>query len=393
MERFHSPVVKRTRSVLFWMSLFNLGITCVSAIMHTTKFLGSGISPVSLIFGGVSMLHFLSSGMCLSAAMTGLDADFIRTCSGVCVFVFIVDFIIFLLRILLPSSDTFWFLLFVHVFSGSWIVFTAAEIIILSILLFQVTKWRNTIRRFVKNKTYTQKHKNKKIGPQVSQVSQVSQVPVVPQQRLERLERREAPLSNYEETRFWNMPLEVYNARKVLSYLWPIDLVLFLFFLLVFSPGFISNTWMTVLSILSMQHLIQWSWIRAVIGPLSGKSPEPGSTNPDDMMLSLTRVLVSQSILFDSISSIVRTYGIFVSPIISDAPFSIELGGAPISMFFSILSTSIVYAFVLNGILQYWYLQKLVTGLHLHITRGTAGEVQKIANIYNLKKARQEKND
>lgn len=405
MEAFQHSGSDRTRIILFWVAMGNVAVTLISSSIHIVKFLGEGFSsPAALIFAAISVLHFLSSGMSIAVSFTGFDVFFIRTTIGASIFVLIVDIIAFTLRAVLDVAVTDWFRIMMFVLGGGWLVFTTVEIIVLAILQFQTSKWRKKLLLCIKDKCYLKK-KLKGIAKAQQEMSQANveqtmfrtgmaaqkQSVVVHEDLYAKmaslqssmLDTMKEPLSAFAAKRFWAMPRRVNRARRFLGFLWPVDLVLMILFLFFFAPGIVNNSWMTVLSFFTLPHLFQWAWIRAVTGPVAGELPEPGITRPDSLMLSLTRVLVALSLVSDFGSAVVRTYGIFIAPVIPDAPGFIVFVGAPVSMVFAVLSTSVIYLFLLIGLLEQWQLQRLVKGLRKHQTSPKGLEVKRVAKEYH----------
>ena len=300
-----------------------------------------------------------------------------------------VDIISFTIRSVVDVAVTDSFRILMLIAGGAWLVLTTIEILVLAILEFQTSKWRMHLLLCIKDRCYKDK-KMKKLNTgeephgvpnkfRIRPMDLKSQVAALQGTVWDAMKR---PMSNYAAKRFWALPRVVNRARRFLSFLWPIDLVLMILYLFFFTAGVVNNTLMSILSMFMIPHLFQWAWIRAVTGPVAGELPEPAVTQPDSFMLSLTRVLVLITLFTDLISAMIRTYVLFVVPIIPDAPSFIVFVGEPISMVFAVLSTSVTYAFVLIGILENWQLQKLVKGLHGHQSSKKGIAVKKAAILY-----------
>jgi hypothetical protein len=279
--------------------------------------------------------------MSLAVAATGIDVDYIRTTIGVSVFILIVDIITFTLRATVDKV-TNWFRMFMLVLGGTWLFLTLVEIIILAILEFQTVKWRNKLLLCIKDRCYQKQGAGQKF------------------------KKLQEPLSNFGAKRFWAMPRQVDRTRRFLSFLWPVELVLMIIFLFFFTPGVVNKRILSIMALFTLPHLFQWAWIRAITGPAAGELPEPGVTNPNSIALMFTRIMVMFSLALDILHAFVRTYGLFVAPIIPNAPDAIVFVGTPIAMVFATLSSIVVYGFVLIGILEGYQLQKLVEGLEAH---------------------------
>jgi hypothetical protein len=341
MEAFETRNVRRTRTILGIVATANVAITLLSGIVHVLKFAGEGFgSPASLIFAAVSLLHFVGSGMSIAVALTGFDVLLARASTGVAIFVLLIDVLGVLLRPLITVTDSFRILMLF--LGGIWIFLTAVEVIVLAILISQSSKARRDLRKAIREEKARE-------GGKLA-VTELS-----------------ALLEAEAEKVFWSVPVEVYRARKRLQFLWAAELVTTILFLFVFSPGFVNNTLMTVLAFLTLPHLFQWSWVRAVAGPSPLPAPpNPAVTDPASWMLCLTRALNRVTLILDIVSMIIRTIMLFLAPSAFDGPRLIVFVGAPVTAVFSFISLIIVFAFAGIDALQSKYLGALVKGLHAH---------------------------
>lgn len=404
MESFQNEETKRTLFILFWVAIGDGAITLLSTCVHIVKFLGAGFSsPALLILAFLSIFHCMSSGMALAVSFTGYDANFIQTTIGVSIFVLLVDIISFSIRAAVDAETTDSFRIAMLIFGGFWLVFTSVQIIVLGILQFIITKWQKKLVLCIKDKCFAAKKiaKLEKMEREMEQerdefntvegkTAFKKKVNGVHNDTYEKLailqgialDAIKQPMSDHAAKRFWALPRRVGRARRFLGTLWVVDLVLAILFLFLFTPGFVDNTFTTLISVLTLTHLFQWAWIRAVTGPGEGDMPEPGVTRADNFMLSLTRVLVTLSLVFDFLSAIFRTYGIFISPNFAGAPQFILIVGDPVSTFFSVARACVMYLFVLIGLLEFWQLQNLVTALQEHQVSPKGQKVRRVAKDY-----------
>jgi hypothetical protein len=216
------------------------------------------------------------------------------------------------------------------IFTAVWLFFTLAEIITLSAIQGIVGRWHFKLDHAVRD-----------MNPKKD-------------------------VSDHAADHVWQVPREVFRARRVLNRLWPVELVLVVLFLLCFSPGFMTGWGGVLLGGLSLLHIVQWSWIRAVAGPIGDKLPVPAPTNPNGLALNLTPVMVILSTVTDSLNLLIRLYALITVDFHPVAPTIIIRIGTPVSAFFHIVAAVIIAGFVVIDILEITTLSRLTKGLEDH---------------------------
>jgi hypothetical protein len=246
---------------------------------------------------------------------------------------------------------------------GVWLFLTFVEILVLAILEFQTVKWRGRLLLCIKDRCYSElKSPNADL---------------------------QEPLSNFGAKRFWAMPRKVDRTRRFLSFLWPTELILMILFLFFFAPGVVNNTVLSTMALFTLPHLFQWAWIRAIIGPVAGELPEPGVTDPHGSALFFTQLMVMFSLLLDLSHGVARTYRLFIAPPL-DGPDAIVFVGEPVAMVFAVISSVIVYGFILIGILEAIQLQSLVKGLEEHSKSPKGLKVARTVRVFEKFKEKPE---
>lgn len=314
--------LRRTRSFLAILGATDFAFAFASVMLHIVRSSGHGLSAGALIYAIILTLHFLSGAFALAVAFTGIDIPFVLTSVAISVFILLIDIVVLLFRWILDLPDSKWFIIVTHAHHVLWAMVTLGEIFLLSVYLGALARWKRKLG-FLWKRT---KLSYKQINGQ------------------------------------FDVPKKVMIARRWLDFLWIADLVLMFFFLLIFTPGFLSGATMGWLALATLPHLFQWIWVRAILG----SDVRGAITKPDNFLLALTQCLVAVATVLDLGSAILRTVLLANGTNWENTPYVVVYIGEPVTVVFATISTVTVYLLAIVGLLYNIFFARLVAGLRQH---------------------------
>lgn len=273
-------------------------------VFYGVKSSGPGIGLVDTIYTALLMSHFLSFGFTFAVSRTGIGINFTLAAIAATVLVFLIDMIVVVSRFLDTGKSTE--TMVVNILYTVWSVVTLAEFVLLSVFLKVLVKQRRKIDFYL-------------------------------------LETR---VSNKQIDDEFRVKKSAARARRWLNALFPLEMALVFFFLLVFVPGFVAGARYAWLTLTILPHLFQWIWVSAIVG----RDWKSAITLPGNSLLVFLQVVCLCSTALDSFALLFR----FV--LLVQSTYSV-------TFVFSVISFTITLLFVLLGILYSINLHRLYTGL------------------------------
>lgn len=331
MDFFEQPrLLEVARHLMLVAGLVDMSATTFMAVVHFLRYTRSAITSLSLIYAIVPVFfHLLSASMALTVGLLAIDTRLIKA-AGYTIFISLMaDVLVVILRFTHRPVETEWFLTMADIGTCAWLG-TSSVLLAAFLIVYRQTNWWYDD---IVNALATAKESNVKAND------------------------------------VWRVPEVVGQTRAILAQLLDIQMKLTLVLMFMLVTGLNAHTFTGKLTMLSLLHLVIPFFIRAVVGPGSGRIPEPGVTNPRATVLVIARVMVVIAIMFDGASAVTRTYLLITG--LENFEFGSAVFaslGTSLSVISASIGTSIVYLHLIIGAVEHLMLMRLRRSLlsHMH---------------------------